>query len=300
MVKLLLLLYCCCWFACRPGEAEKPEIKHGDVSIAYDIAGNSDTAIVFVHGWCINKTYWQSQVDYFKKRFTVVAPDLGGHGKSGHNRKSWTVNDYAGDIVSVINNLGLNKVILAGHSMGGDIILKVADSIPSKIIGFIGIDNFKEPVPTSYSPETIKQIDSFFVEMESNFDAVATEFSRASLFPPGYADTVLVNRVLNDVRSSDPVIATSSLKSLMNFVPGEPAMLSRLKIPFHLIVSDYTPTDEEAIKKYLKTSYTVKTIHGTGHYPMIEKPAEFNRLLEATLNQVSLEKETALSVALPE
>lgn len=63
MIKLLLLLYCCYLFACRPGEAEKPEIKHGDVSIAYDIAGNSDTAIVFVHGWCINKTYWQSQVD---------------------------------------------------------------------------------------------------------------------------------------------------------------------------------------------------------------------------------------------
>lgn len=86
----------------------------------------------------------------------------------------------------------------------------------------------------------------------------------------------------------------------MNFVLGEPAMLSCLKIPFHLIVSDYTPTGEEVIKKYLKTSYPVKTIHDTVCYPMIEKPAEFNRLLEATLNQVSLEKETALSVALPE
>ncbi|MFT3750362.1 MAG: alpha/beta hydrolase [Agriterribacter sp.] len=151
--------------------------------------------MLFVHGWCINKTYWQKQIDYFKNRFTVITPDLGGHGESGHNRKSRTVNDYAGDIISVINNLKLNKVILIGHSMGGDIILKAADSVPSKMIGFIGIDNFKEPVPTRYSPETIKQIDSFFVRMENNFDTVATAFSRASLFPPGYADTASVNRV---------------------------------------------------------------------------------------------------------
>ncbi|MFT3950197.1 MAG: alpha/beta hydrolase [Agriterribacter sp.] len=46
-------------------------------------------------------------------------------------------------------------------------------------------------------------------------------------------------------------------------------------------------TAEDAIKQYLKVPYAVKTIHGTGHYPMIEKPKEFNALLKETLNEIS-------------
>jgi hypothetical protein len=73
-----------------------------------------------------------------------------------------------------------------------------------------------------------------------------------------YPDTASENRVIRDIQSSDSVMACAALVSVMQFVPGEPAMLSRLKIPFHLIVSDYTPTNEEAIKKYLTTTYSVK------------------------------------------
>jgi hypothetical protein len=53
--------------------------------------------------------------------------------------------------------------------MGGDIILRVADSIPSKIVGFVGVDNFKDPIQTSYSPEEQQQIDTFFVQLRTKF-----------------------------------------------------------------------------------------------------------------------------------
>ncbi|HEY6975306.1 MAG TPA: alpha/beta hydrolase [Chitinophagaceae bacterium] len=288
MQKLLSFIYSCVFLlACSSSPSEKKEIKNGDVKIACNISGNSDTSVVFVHGWCINKEYWQKQEDYLKGRFKVIALDLGGHGESGHNRTTWTIDDFAGDVISVINELDLSKVILIGHSMGGDIVLRVTDSVPDKIIGFIGIDNFKDEIATQYTQEQQKQIDSFFIQLETNFDTVATGYSRAALFPPNYADTVSVNRVIKDIQSSDSLMACAALRSLMHFAPREPAMLSRLKIPFHLIVSDYTPTNEEAIKKYLTTPYSVKTIHGTGHYPMIEKPDEFNELLKETLDEIS-------------
>src|SRR3954465_4918180 len=90
-------------------------VKNGNVNIAYTKKGNNDTALVFVHGWCINQEYWQEQVDHFSKEYTVVAIDLGGHGESGHNRNSWTINNFASDVVTVIDSLHLNKVILIGH-----------------------------------------------------------------------------------------------------------------------------------------------------------------------------------------
>jgi len=47
-------------------------------------------------------------------------------------------------VIALINALNGGKVILVGHSMSGDVIAAVADSIPSKIVGLIGIDNFKD------------------------------------------------------------------------------------------------------------------------------------------------------------
>ncbi|RZL31200.1 MAG: hypothetical protein EOP00_35380, partial [Pedobacter sp.] len=44
-------------------EKETKKNSNGEVSIAYDLKGNGDTLLVFVHGWAINKTYWQHQVD---------------------------------------------------------------------------------------------------------------------------------------------------------------------------------------------------------------------------------------------
>src|SRR4030095_3577881 len=92
IITLLLLPV----FTAAP-EKQVSYVKNGNVNIAYTKNGNNDTALVLVHGWCINKEYWQKQIDYFNKQYTVVAIDLGGHGESGHNRNSWTTNDFATD-----------------------------------------------------------------------------------------------------------------------------------------------------------------------------------------------------------
>ena len=135
-------------------------VKSGEVNIAYDLNGSGDTMIVFVHGWAISKDYWLSQENIFSRRFTTVALDLGGHGQSGKNRNSWTVYDYANDVIAVINALKADKVILVGHSMSGDIIAAVADSIPQKIIGLVGVDNFKD-ISTTRSKEEQDGINVF-------------------------------------------------------------------------------------------------------------------------------------------
>ncbi len=269
--------------------ARKPEVNNGPVQIAYDLAGHGDTALVLVHGWCINKEYWQSQVDHFKNRYTVVALDLGGHGQSGRNRSEWTIESYANDVLAVIRALDLKKVILIGHSMGGDIILQTAQLAPERVAGFVGIDNFKD-VLTSIPEEEQKGIDAFFAAMRNNYDSVATAYSRSSLFPPAYTDTVSVNRVVQDVRNADPTMAIATLESLLQFAMKETTLLPKLGVPVHLVVSDYTPTNDIAVRYYCPKGLYIYTVHGTGHYPMIEKPAEFNSQLAAALQDIALGK----------
>jgi len=261
-------------------------VKNGNINIAYIKKGNKDTALVFVHGWCINKEYWQKQINDFSKEYTVVAVDLGGHGESGRSRNSWTIDDFANDVVTVIDSLHLNKVILVGHSMGGEIILDAESKIPGKVIGLVGIDNFKN-VSSSFNPAQKQQIDAFINAMKKNYKQVAVAFSKNALFPPNYTDTISVNRVLKDIANMDSVVSIAAIQSEIDFSQKETGPLSQLELPLHLIISDYTPMQQDSLAKYCKAGYFIKTIHGTGHYPMIEKPDEFNRLLHETIMDIA-------------
>ena len=88
------------------------------VPIHYDVQGNGATALVFVHGWCCDRHYWDRQVSHFP-HYTVATLDLAGHGESGRDRTRWTMPAFGQDVVAVVEQLGLEQVVLIGHSMGG-------------------------------------------------------------------------------------------------------------------------------------------------------------------------------------
>ena len=98
--------------------------------------------------------------------------------------------------------------------MGGEIILQTALTLPGKVIGFIGIDNFKQFV-TSFTPQEEKQVSEFMQDLKTNFDSTATMYTRLALFPQGYPDTNSVNRVVRSIRQTDSVVAIKALESLM-------------------------------------------------------------------------------------
>jgi pimeloyl-ACP methyl ester carboxylesterase len=286
MPKIVLLLFISIsFFACRQRELKKIPIHNGPVSIAYDLEGKGDTAIILVHGWSINKGYWEKQLPALAKRFTVIAPDLAGHGQSGHNRDQWTIENYAADISAIIDQLDLDKVILVGHSMGGEISLITALQNPGKVIGLIGIDNFKGFVQR-YTPEQQSESKKFLDQLRLHFDSLTGIFVREGLFPPGSQDSISIQRVLRDARNENPEISVATLGSLIQVSLEDSARISHLKFPLHLIASD-PPPDMDQLKKICKAGFSVRMIHGTGHYPMIEKPEEFNELLLMTLNDIA-------------
>lgn len=88
------------------------------VRIAFEVHGQGPLALVFVHGWSCNRSFWAGQIEPFSKQFKVVAVDLAGHGDSGRNRERWTIQSYGDDVAAVVEKLNLNRVILIGHSMG--------------------------------------------------------------------------------------------------------------------------------------------------------------------------------------
>ena len=92
-------------------------ISPDGVPIYYETQGTGQPALVFVHGWSCDRSYWERQVGHFAHQYQVVAIDLAGHGESGLNRQAWTMPAFGEDVVVVVEKLGLEQVVLIGHSM---------------------------------------------------------------------------------------------------------------------------------------------------------------------------------------
>ncbi|MEJ2615392.1 MAG: alpha/beta hydrolase [Ignavibacteriaceae bacterium] len=266
----------------KNNELKSGEIQTADANIYYIEKGDGDTTLLFLHGWGINSGYWNNQINYFSNKYRTIAIDLPGFGKSSSTRKNYTVEKYGDDVIDVINKLDLKNVILVGHSMSGDIILEAALKNNKQIAGVIGVDNFKF-VGVEMSPDQLKEMNSFIDSLKKDYKNLAPEYASKYLFSLS-TDSTVRERVKNDYRNSDPEVAISSIKNVFDY--NEMKKLSELNFKLFLINSDGMATNTNGLKKYCKSSFEVLDIHGTGHFPMIEKPDEFDRLLQTALYKI--------------
>ncbi|HEY5508769.1 MAG TPA: alpha/beta hydrolase, partial [Paludibacter sp.] len=256
-------------------------IRDKQVEINYFQQGQGDTTLLFLHGWCIDGMYWKNQVEYFSKKYNVYAIDLPGFGKSKAERINWTIEEYANDVTAFIDTMNLKNIIIIGHSMAGEIMLQTALSNNPKIIGIVGVDNFKL-IDVAFTPEQMKQMTDFFPLLQNDFKNSAPVYADMMLFHPTTSKEVK-DRVKNDFANSDSVIGYKTIMTQMQYAYTDAQRLEQLNYKLYLINSDGFPTNETGLKNHCKNSFQVETISATGHYPMIEKPTEFNLILEKVL-----------------
>jgi pimeloyl-ACP methyl ester carboxylesterase len=264
--------------SCQGPAGGKPvDIVSNGVQIAHNSCGDADTTLLFVHGWCINKEYWDPQLKFFCPSYKVVAIDLPGFGLSGKNRTTWNFDEYTEDIKAVIEQLHLKNVILIGHSMSGDIILNASNKYPGLLAGIVGIDNLHEP-GSIMSEQQQKETASFFDMLSAGFDSTVTKYMKGSVVQPS-TDTAVVNRVMNSIYTADSSIATSVLRSLMDVSQREKPLMQGLSHKLYLVNSDVFPIKTDSLSKYCAKGIHAELVQATSHYPMIEKPGDFNAAL---------------------
>lgn len=260
------------------------KIRSNGLSIAYTDAGKGDTTLLFVHGSFIDKSYWAAQLAHFRRRYRVIAPDLAGHGASGKNRDAWTMKSFAEDIVALVRQLGLEKVVLVCHSLGCDIALEAIALHPEPIIGFVAVDYFKmagTELPEPFRP----QVEKILSDIRTDFSATTEQYARTVLLTAATPEA-LKDRVVQDYRNAYPPMGIQSLEELFGYALRQRALLQQLPLKLYLINCDYMPTDESALQRYANKGYALDTIHASSHYPMVELPEAFNRLLGEILQEI--------------
>lgn len=248
------------------------------IRIAYETHGDGPVAVVFVHGWSCDRSYWKAQLEPISRQYRVVAVDLAGHGESGLGRKDWTMAAFGGDVAAVVKQLDLRRVILVGHSMGGDVIAEAARQLRGRVVGLVWVDTYKE----LGSARTPAQVQARVARFRTNFVDSTRAFVRGMFVPT--SDRALVDWVARDMSSALPDVALSAMEHAFAYGGEMPRTLEALKLPVIAINPDNAPTDTASMHHY---GVEVVIMPGVGHFAMMEDPARFNELLESAIAKLT-------------
>lgn len=120
------------------------EVKYqklsGDIDLAYIDEGRGDQTILFIHGLGSYLPAWKKNIETLKSSYRCIAVDLPGYGKSSKKPHTGMMEFYADVMAELIDKLALKNVVVAGHSMGGQIGITMALKYPDKIKKLILID----------------------------------------------------------------------------------------------------------------------------------------------------------------
>jgi pimeloyl-ACP methyl ester carboxylesterase len=251
------------------------------VTLVYSAAGDGDTALLFIHGGFADRSFYDAQFRGFSGRYRVIAIDLAGHGESGANRREWTLARFAADVKAVADAERLTRIVLFGNSLGGPVAIEAALLLPGRAIGVVGIDTFQD-LAHERTPEYRRQeaeavrlrADAFRKDPAGSMKAMV-----GMLFHPD-ADPRLRDEAERRMMRTSPVVVDGVLAGLVGY-DYTPAVRT-LTVPLRAINGDLYPTDVPAARR-VKADFDAVVMTHAGHYPMLERPDEFNRLAGETV-----------------
>jgi len=215
------------------------------------------------------------------QKYRVITLDLPGHGKSDPPKDGkFSMNGFARAVEAVRAEAKVDRVVLVGHSMGTPVIREYARLFPKHVVGLVPVDGLLSistggsqakgrgaPNPAAMTgPDGMKAREAMIRGMftPATPAAIQQHVLKMMLAPP-------------EATASGAMIATFDTASLNDFVSTVPVL--------GIYAGNSPMANHDALKKVFPNSEYVQ-VAGTGHFVMLERPEEFNRLLLAFLGKV--------------
>jgi pimeloyl-ACP methyl ester carboxylesterase len=241
------------------------------------ITGTGSNTVILVHGYTCDETTWTEQVPALAKQYRVVTLDLPGHGKSDAPKDGkFSMDLFARAIEAVRADVMAERVVLVGHSMGTPVVLRYAHLYPAHVSALVFVDGLI-PLPPAQAAAMANQ----GAAMEGPNGRAAREGMIRRFFVAGTTPEVKT-KVMNMMLGAPEATAVGAMNATR-----EPAGQTT-EIPMVPILGIYAGPSGIASQQAVHAAFPwveYTSIPETGHFLMLEKPEEFNRLLLAFLSK---------------
>jgi pimeloyl-ACP methyl ester carboxylesterase len=246
-------------------------------------------AIVMIHGFGAAIDWWDEIAPALAADHRVVRIDLIGHGGTAAPASGFTIKRQAELIAAVLDRLGIDHVTVIGHSMGGEVATALAEKNPARIAAMILIDS-PPTAGTTFTVMTGAAMTPVLGELLSHFESdEAIRRGLAQGFAPGFP---VPEKFVADLKQLTYTAFRSAHEDSIAYRTAKPTnerLAALTPVPPLLAL---TGTEDAIVppehEKYFAQVPGAKIvmIEGSGHSPMVEKPARTLELIRDFLRQV--------------
>jgi pimeloyl-ACP methyl ester carboxylesterase len=249
-------------------------MKTNGIELYFERTGEGEP-IVFSGAWLDDLFIWKAQVKHFSKRYSVITYDQRGHGKSDKARTgqgNYSVQALAEDLNALIQKLNLDKPMVVGFSMGGMVALRFAIEHPDEISKLVLVGTCAKMAP----PTAAK-----FLKVIGRLLPTRTFYRMLGRYRFYKPSEQVANAWLERALKVDKAVAFESWSEWAeNFDLTD--QVSKIRVPTLIIVGEKDDLFLETCR-YLNENIKgsqLRVVTGSGHTVSIEKPEEFNQILE--------------------
>jgi pimeloyl-ACP methyl ester carboxylesterase len=224
--------------------------------VHYEVLGRG-RPVIFLHGWVGSWRYWIASMQVASTSFRAYALDLWGFGDTAHTVLNYSLENQVSLIDRFLMEMGIGKIALVGHGLGGLVGLAFAARFPQSVDRLMAVST-----PLDY----------------------AAVHSRLRTAPPAELSDWLSNRTpeaaaaLIDSPKADPQAIAASMAALQTY--NIFSNFRSTNIPCLLVYGDKDPAITTPDEEFSLSTMTHQIeLEGSGHFPMIDETSKFNRLL---------------------
>jgi pimeloyl-ACP methyl ester carboxylesterase len=242
--------------------------------------------LLLVHGHPFDRTMWHPQTAAFGAGRRVIAPDLRGYGGSSVRPGRTGLDEFARDLAALLDVLGVERAVLCGLSMGGQIVLEFHRLFAERVAGLVLADTFARGETESGREERYARADV----LERDGMAGYAHGVLDSMIGPATVreQPDVAAHVLRMMLAAPPAGAAAALRGRAER-PDYTAMLARITAPTLVVVGRddvFTPVADARFLHERIAGSRLAVVQDAGHMPNLERPDAFNAALAALLAAV--------------
>ncbi|HSS45176.1 MAG TPA: alpha/beta hydrolase [Thermoanaerobaculia bacterium] len=240
--------------------------------IHYKSLGHGRQTLIFLHGWTCDLEFWRFQAPFFARHNRVLAIDLPGHGQSENPETPYTMNLFAKSVDAVMRHAGVDSAILVGHSMGTPVARQFYRLFPSKTLAIVCVDGSLRAITTDPA-----QVEKFLAPYRASDYKEALGKMADSMFSAATPAEMRVEMRQAMLATPQHVIVGAG-ESMF-----DPSIWKDdpIKVPVLVVLakSPFWTDDYETYVRRICPYLDYRVLEGVGHFLMVDRPQEFNRIL---------------------
>ena len=248
--------------------------------VHYTEHGAGDNALLFVHGWSCDETFWAAPAQALGAKFHVITIDLPGHGQSDKPQIAYTMDLYARAIDAVLRDAKVKAATLIGHSNGTPVIRQFYRKFPEKTRALVIVEGGLRPFGDK------AMMEKFLARLkEPNYEENTSKLIDS--MTRSIQDTALREKIKTAMLRTPPYVAASEFEATLDPNLWKP---DKINVPVLMVLAKQ-PTWSAEYEQFVRgivPDLDYQVWEGVSRFLMMEKPEQINSAVVAFLEKHQL------------